>query len=62
MNKTMIRFITAMLVMVMALACFAGCQDPVDPVGGEDTTDGAAAEVTDAPAGEETEAPELTLE
>ena len=62
MNKTMIRFITAMLVMVMALACFAGCQDPVDPVGGEDTTDGAAAEVTDAPAGEQTEAPELTLE
>jgi len=60
MNKTMIRILSALLVLLMVVACFAACTDPVDPSEGEGTKDGAA-DGTDAPTGE-TEAPELTIE
>ena len=59
MNKTMIRIISALMVLLMAAACFAGCADPAEK---PDETQGGAADATDAPAGDETDAPEQSLE
>ena len=60
MNKTMIRILSALLVLLTVVSCFAACSDPVDPNEGE-ATQGGAVDATDAPDGE-TAAPELTLD
>ena len=59
MNKTMIRIISALMVLLMAAACFAGCADPAEK---PDETQGGAADATDAPAGDESEVPEQSVE
>ena len=61
MNKTMIRIISALLVLLMAVACFAACSDPVDPNEGEQGTEAPAGDGTQGGDGE-TEAPEQTIE
>ena len=57
MNKKMIRIISALLVLLMTVACFAACSDPVDPNEGEQGTEAPAGDGTQA-GDAETEAPE----
>jgi len=61
MNKLTVRIIAMLMVLLMTIACFAACSDPVETPNEEETQGDGVADVTDEQ-GSETEAPEQPVE
>ena len=61
MNKLTVRIVAMLMVLLMAIACFSACSDPVETPNEEETQGDGVADVTDEQ-GSETEAPEQPIE